>query len=176
MKLKTILTAAALAAASLSSFADTGGGPLDLSAGNASFGRDTASGSFVDTYSFTLAGMSYVTSGTASSASSGAAQDLDFGSVFITTSADPATAVLTFDGNLGSDANEFFSLAPTLLDAGSYLLIVKGTNTPDMASYNGTLAIAAAVPEPETYALMLAGALGFATRLRARRQAPTGRA
>ena len=168
MKLKAILTASALAVASLSSLADTGGGPLDLSLGNDSFGRDNASGSFVDTYSFTLAGMSYVTSGTASSASSGAAQDLDFSSVVITTAADPGTAILTFDGNLGSDANEFYSLSPTLLGAGDYLLIVKGVNTPDMASYDGTLAIAAAVPEPETYALMLAGfgALGFVARRR----------
>jgi len=170
MKLKAILTASALAVASLSSFADTGGGPLDLSLGNASFGRDSASGSFVDTYSFTLAGVSYITSGTASSASSGAAQDLDFSSVFITTAADPGTAVLTFDGNLGNDANEFYSLSPTLLTAGDYLLIVKGINTPDMASYDGTLAVAA-VPEPETYALMLAGfgAMGFMARRRKRK-------
>jgi hypothetical protein len=169
MKLKSILTASALAVASLSSLADTGGGPLDLSAGNASFGRDTASGSFIDTYSFTLSGSVYITSGTASSASSGSSQDLDFSSVFITTAADPGTAVLTFDGNLGSDANEFYSLAPTLLDAGDYLLIVKGVNTPNMASYDGTLAVAA-VPEPETYALMLAGfgAMGFMARRRKR--------
>jgi hypothetical protein len=171
MKLKAILTASALAVASLSSLADTGGGALDLSLGNASFGRDNASGSFVDTYSFTLTGSSYVTSGTASSAASGASQDLDFSSVVITMAATPGTPVLTFAGNLGTDFNEFFSLEPTALDAGNYLLIVKGINTPDMASYDGTLAITAAVPEPETYALMLAGfgAMGFIARRRNRK-------
>src|SRR3954452_16535933 len=132
MNLKAILTASALAVASLSSVADTGGGALDLSLGNASFGRDNASDSFVDTYSFTLAGNSYITSGTASSAASGSSQGLDRRSGVITTAAAPGTAVLTFDGNLGSDTNEFYSLAPTVLGAGDYLLIVKGVNTPNM--------------------------------------------
>ena len=166
MKLKNTFVAAALAVAASASFADTFASNLDLTAGNAFFGRNDASGSFVDTYSFTLLNTSFLVSATASSAASGD-QDLDYTSLLIKNSSD--VTVATFAGNLGTDANEFYALSQTLLAPGSYKLVISGLNSPTQASYSGNLAVSvAAVPEPETYALMLAGlgAMGFVARRR----------
>ena len=167
MKLSKLLAATALAVAASASFADTYSAALDLSAGNASFGRNDALASFVDTYTFTLAGSSWLLAGTASSAASGS-QDLNFTSLLVKNSANATVA--TFAGNLGTPSNEFYSLASTLLVPDTYRLIVTGINSLTQASYDGTLAITAApaVPEPETYALMLAGlgAMGFLVRRR----------
>ena len=71
MKLHHLAALFALAAATTASHADAIIAPLDLSAGNASFGRNNAVGAFTDTYTFTLAGTAYFTAATASSASSG---------------------------------------------------------------------------------------------------------
>ncbi len=167
---KKLLAAAALAVCSTAGYADAGGGALDLTSGSTFFGRADATGIFTDTWTFTLAGMSSLT-GTASS-SAVDSQDLDFGSVFIATQADPATPVATFAGNLGTDMNEFYSLAQTPLAPGAYAVVVNGTNSPLKAAYSGTLTIAAAaVPEPGTYALMFAG-LGIVAFIGLRRRRP----
>ena len=168
MKLTHSLAAIALAISASSSFADTFASGLDLSAGNTRFGRDDAVGSFVDTYDFTLVGSSYLISSTASSAAVGD-QDLDFTSLVIRNDAD--VIVATYAGNLGSDDNEFYSLTKTLLAAGNYRLVVSGINSASQASYSGNLAIAAAVPEPSTYALLLGGigAIGLFVRRRSMR-------
>ena len=164
-----LAAAAVLASVSLASQADTFTAPLDLSTGNTSFGRNNAVGSFVDTYTFTLTGSSYFLTGTASSAKSGL-QDLDFSSLVIKNSSNAIVA--TFDGNLGTSANEFYSLPEISLAAGSYSLVVTGVNSPAQASYSGNVAVTAAVPEPDTLALMLAGlaAVGFMARGQAARQ------
>lgn len=163
--MKTLALAAALALTAGASFADTFNGPLDLSDGNGSFGRDNAIGAFLDTYTFTLAG-DFLVSSTASSAAAGA-QDLDYSSLLIKNAADATVA--TFQGNLGTDLNEFYTLPSMLLGAGDYRLVVTGVNSLTQASYTGNLAIfAAPIPEPQTYALLLAGlaAVGFVARRR----------
>jgi hypothetical protein len=167
MKFSKTILAAALAIATSSSFADTGGGALDLSTGSTAFSR-TPIGAFTDTWTFSLVGSSFLTSSTLSSSAVGA-QDLMFTSAVITTAADPSTAVATFSGPTFIAANEFMNLSNFLLPAGDYDLIVKGVNSADAAAYSGTITIAAApIPEPETYALMMAGlgVLGFVARRR----------
>jgi len=159
-----IFIAAALAVGASSSFADSVTSALDLSAGNVFFGRNNAVGSFTDIYTFSLTGSTYFVSATSSSAQSGA-QDLDFTSLVIEDASN--NIVATFAGNLGNDANEFYSLSNTTLAMGDYRLIVTGVNSAAQASYSGNVAITP-VPEPESYALLLAGlgAVGFVARRR----------
>lgn len=177
MTLKKVLLASALAVAASSSFADAVVSMLDLSSGNARFGRDNTVGSFMDTYTFTLPNSAWLLSSTASSAASGS-QDLDYTSLQIT---DAFSNVLaTYDGNLGDDQNEFYSLRSTLFAAGNYQLLVRGLNSPAQASYSGNLAISAApngVPEPGTLALLFAGLGGavFVSRRGAANQASASR-
>lgn len=162
MTLKRVLAAAALAVAASPSLADAVVASLDLSTGNARFGRDTTVGSFTDTYTFTLLDGSYLVSSTASSAASGS-QDLDYTSLMITDAF--SNPIVSFAGNLGSDRNEFYALSDRLLAAGTYQLVVRGVNSPAQASYSGNLAISAAplvVPEPGSLALLLAGLGGAA--------------
>lgn len=164
MKLRHVLAFSLLATASTAGFADTFTAPIDLSSGNATFGRNNAIGSFVDTYNFTLADSSWFLTSSASTSASGM-QDLDFSSLTILNASNAVVA--TYAGNLGNDANEFFALPQTLLSAGAYQIVVNGVNSGTQASYSGTAAITA-VPEPTSGALALAGlaAIGFLVRRR----------
>lgn len=134
MKFAKIFTAAVLAVAASASFADSVTTAIDLSDGNARFGRDNAIGSFTDIYTFTLANTSYLLSATASTAASGP-QDLDCSSLVIEDAAN--SVVATFAGNLANNATEFYALSGTLLVAGDYRLIIRGISSPMQASYSG---------------------------------------
>lgn len=159
--------AMALALSASASFADSYNGSLDLGTGSVHFGRDDAVGTFEDIYNFVLPGPGYLLSSSASTASPDADHDLDFSSLVIKNSAD--VTIATFSGNGGTDANESYWLPSTFLPTGAYSLVVSGINSPGQASYSGNLSISvAAVPEPETYALMLAGLalVGFMSKRR----------
>jgi PEP-CTERM motif len=167
-KTPTLIATLLLAVTPLLSHADSVFLPLDLSTGNTSFGRNNAIGSFIDTYSFSLLGSPFLVTSTASTARSGT-QDLDFASLVIQNASN--IVVATFDGNLGSSSNEFYSLPEMTLPAGDYRLIVTGMNSVTQASYSGNLAVsavAAPVPEPDTLALWAAGlaAMAFIRRRR----------
>jgi len=167
MKFNKSIAAAALSLVAVSSFADTGGGALDLSTGSTFFGRTPSGSSFVDTYTFTLTSAELAIGSVDSSAIG--AQDIDFSSVVLTLG---GSTVATFANN-GTDAQEHYVLGQTLLAPGSYSLVITGTQTPDAASYAGNLAVAVApVPEPENYAMLLAGlgALGFVANRRRRQE------
>ncbi len=166
MKLNKILTAAAFAVVASASFADTGGGALDVSTGSTSFSRTPAAGLFTDTWTFSLVSNSFLTSSTLSSSAVGA-QDLMFTTAVITTAATPGTPLATFVGPTFAGANEFLTLSSFLLASGKYDLIVTGLNSAAPAAYSGTITVAA-IPEPETYALMLAGlgVIGFMAKRR----------
>jgi hypothetical protein len=163
MKLARLAALALLGAACTSSFADTTTSPLDISSGNALFGRNNAMGNFVDNYTFNLASSSFLTSSVSSSASG--AQDLDFTSIVIQNAA--SVVVASFSGNFGNDMNEFYALSQVQLAPGSYHLMVSGLNSVSQASYAGTMAVTA-VPEPASGALIMGGLglVGFIIRRR----------
>jgi hypothetical protein len=101
----------------------------------------------------------------AGSASPDSDHDLDFTSLVINDSSN--NLVATFQGNRGTDDNESYFLPTMTLPAGAYTLQITGVNSPGQAAYSGNISIAA-IPEPETYVMMLAGlmAVGFVARRR----------
>lgn len=148
------------------SFADIGGGALDMSSGTAIFGRSDAQSIFNDTWTFDLASAGTLITGTASSAAVGN-RNLDFSSLQLFQG---ESLLATFVGNSGNNQFEFYTLPELALNAGSYSLVVKGVNSPEQASYAGTLAVAVTpVPEPKSYAMMLLGLAGVGAFMRRRR-------
>ena len=163
MKLKFV-AAAVLALASATSFANS----LDPLNPSASF-SNTVTGAFTDTWTFNLGSASIV-------AASLTNVEITFGNFKfggitgfeawlngsqligpVTTTVNPPVIVTT--QVLAGGAS---------LPAGMYSLTVKGTGvTGGSASYGGNI-VATPVPEPETYAMMLAGlvAVGFLARRR----------
>ncbi|MCR5866336.1 MULTISPECIES: FxDxF family PEP-CTERM protein [Aquincola] len=104
-------------------------------------------GSFVDTFSFTLTGESTIEAGlTAVLPSSFSAGFFELSSFTSPGSIASGSIGSTFTANLA---------------AGDYFYTVKGVGTP--GSTYALKSVVAAVPEPETYALFLAGlgAIGF---------------
>lgn len=141
-----------LSALSLASFAAiAGGGPLDLSSGSTSFGSTPPVGGFTEEYTFSL-DVSSTVSGSITSVLNGL-QDVDFSFIGIIGTA----GVYSFTSRL-SDPFETWGLSSVVIPAGNYTLTIIGTNSPAAGSYAGTLA-ATAIPEPQTYVLMLMGLL-----------------
>lgn len=161
MKLK-LVAAAALAVASVASFATE-----VFPTPSASF-ANTVSGAFSDTWTFSLGSTSAVAASltnvevTFGGMSIGGIQGFEawlngiqlFGPTSTTTGAVIVKTQVLAGG--------------TTLPAGLYSLTVSGTGvTGSSASYGGNI-VAVPVPEPETYAMMLAGlvAVGFLARRR----------
>jgi len=159
MKLKQLAAAVLVTASAFGAHAD----PLDLSSGSAGFSNTPVIGGFTDTFTFTLTTPS-VANGSLTSALNGA-QDVDFASITLT----GPSGVFAFT-QLNPDPVEVWALpaAGASLASGAYTLTVIGTNSTAGGSYGGNFAVTA-VPEPETYALMLAGLMvvGFLSKRRA---------
>lgn len=173
MKTRTFATGLVLAAAALAAQADNlstnvnlGGNATELSA---AFGvTHIEQGNFVDTFNFTPSNGSYMVDGS-----------------LVTIGFTPPTDVnLNFailNGNYmtltGPGAFEYGYLLPTAITGPLVLTVIGNVGGADAmgpasASYSGTLNISP-VPEPEGYALMLAGLglVGVAGRWRRRRDA-----
>lgn len=130
-------------------------GPIDLSSGSAAFSNTPIAAAFSDTLTFTVTTPSLF-NGSVTSVVNGN-QDVDFTSITLT---GPGGAFL-FNLVLG-DPVELWAVpaAGFVLGAGAYTLTLIGTNSAGIGSYAGNLAVTP-VPEPETYALLLAGLLGI---------------
>ena len=101
-------------------------------------------------------------------------QDVDFTSIVLT----GPSGVMGFAMD-GSDPFETWTISTGVLSRGIYTLTGIGINSAAIGTYAGNIAVSPAsvgapLPEPGTYALMLAalGALHFVWR---RRKAPIGR-
>ena len=150
MKLRSIALAAALAASTLPAFAVSGNlGTLTLNDPEG-FGNffASATGVFSDTFTFSLASAMTVNGMTGFSGLPSFALVLK-DSVLDTIATDTTTGMFSF-----------------ALGAGTYTLNFVGMNATAGAFYGGNIT---AVPEPETYALMLAG-LGIIGFIGARRR------
>jgi hypothetical protein len=170
---KSLLMALLLASAgTIANAADfTSSTNVDISAGSANFGpvAEFSAGNFgktfSDTYTFSTTGLS------------------DSNANISWSSADDASALVLshFDlykvGTVGAIATgshasglDLWELATGSLSTGNYYLKVEGTiNTSDSISYAGNIAVTA-VPEADTYAMLLAG-LGLVGVVASRRKA-----
>jgi hypothetical protein len=163
MKFSTVAAAAALAVGSVGAFATTTS--IDVSSGSAGFFNTPPAGGFSDTFNFTLSTAATFTGIVTSVVNGG--QDVDLSSVTLS----GPSGLFSF-AQINSDPFEIWTLpTTTLLTPGSYSLTVLGVNSAAIGTYSGDIALSAAVPEPSSYALMLAGAgvIGFvAVRRRTR--------
>jgi len=153
MKLKPLVIASLVALTSLSSHAaniNQNWGVLDFE----STGKVSKSmGSFLDTYTFTLGGESVVDATFLS-------KGINFGSYSLFDETGTISLFGTSFGGQFSNANTWS------LDAGTYIFAIGG-KAGSAASYS-LAASTTPVPEPETYAMLLAGLgiIGFVARRR----------
>lgn len=164
MNLRPWAAAAVLSLCASSSFAIDS--VVTLTGGSGFFGA-TRAGAFNDNFIFSF-GSASTASSAVSSINLGGLQDVSFTSVNLTTGAGFTTVVATFN-NVMSGAIELRTLttSPTLTAGVQYAISVIGTASGGNGSYSGTVNVSP-IPEPETYALMLAGLVagGFLSRRR----------
>jgi hypothetical protein len=169
MKLKVLVAAAAIAFCGAAS-ALTGPGDLgNIDNSVVQIGASHNAGeTFSDVYAFSISNIGIGLGETVNLALDltpnlpGSTLDVAFTSVSFL---DAANNVLATDTN-GADGWSVVTLLPT---GGSYSFVVNGLSDGNFGGkYAGVIATVVAVPEPSTYALLLAGlgALGFAARRR----------
>ncbi|MBL8352816.1 MAG: PEP-CTERM sorting domain-containing protein [Burkholderiaceae bacterium] len=164
MKLKHLVVAAAVACGSAGAFA-VDLGPIPPTA---SFSMSHGAGAFLDTWSFDLGTESIVAASLTNVA-------VTFGSLSTGVITGFAATLNGVPLNLASSTvfNPPVTVKTQVLTGssqfgpGTFVLEVSGTAGAGGASYGGNI-VAIPVPEPETYAMMLAGlgALGFLARRR----------
>jgi PEP-CTERM motif len=156
MNLKQVVAVSLLALGSFNAKADVFN--VTVSGETTSFNHaNVAGGAFSDTWNFNVSGLVNA-DGLLSNFASRASQNIDF------TSASLNGVALVIDNTQQSAQLSLATLLPADF-TGPLQLIVNGTSGGN-GSYSGNLNITAAVPEPETYALLLAGLglVGFAAR------------
>ncbi|MBV6321575.1 FxDxF family PEP-CTERM protein [Duganella violaceipulchra] len=142
--------------------------PLDLSAGAAYVGHlvtgNNAGNTFADKYTFTLAGSSLISADVYSH--SGLAKNgLDITGLALYN----AGGLLLGGTQLSTGATDQWQLDSSILGAGSYYLLVSGSAMSKSAGSYSSGVTVTAVPEPETYAMLLGG-LGLIGAMVSRRQ------
>lgn len=145
---------------------------LDLTDGTGFFGDTLAAGnsgaSFDDHFTFTVDGTTgWNFDAVVSSISRTASTGLDITGLSLYSVA--GDALVASGMQMSSGAIDVWTVSTNSLAAGDYYLAVSGNLvSADAASFGGAVALAAPVPEPETYGMMLAGlgVVGFLARRR----------
>lgn len=174
---KSLIAAVVLASASFASTAamaaTVGNTPqvLDLTDGSGFFGDTFAmsnnGNTFADRFTFSVAGTGMSLDAIISSVSHSADTGLDITGLSLYNAA--GDALVSSGTSLQSGNIDVWTISGSNLAAGDYYLQVNGNLVSDQAaSFGGAVAMAAPVPEPETYGMMLAGlgVLGFLARRR----------
>jgi hypothetical protein len=176
---KSLIAAVVLASASFASTAamaaTVGNTPqvLDLTDGSGFFGDTFAmnnnGNTFADRFTFNVGDTSAGSSLDAiiSSVSHSADTGLDITGVSLYNAT--GDMLVSSGHSLQSGSIDVWTVSTNNLAAGNYYLQVSGNLVSDQAaSFGGAVAMAAPVPEPETYGMMLAGlgVLGFLARRR----------
>lgn len=145
---------------------------LDLTDGTGFFGDTLAAGnsgaSFDDHFTFTVEGTTgWNFDAVVSSISRTASTGLDITGLSLYSVA--GDTLVASGMQMSSGAIDVWTVSTNSLAAGDYYLAVSGNLvSADAASFGGAVALAAPVPEPETYGMMLAGlgVVGFLARRR----------
>ena len=177
--MKLTLIAVAALALSVGAHADTS---FDLGtvAGTLPVGNTTFFGSFTDTYSFSVASASTATAVALNTSYLILPSGPSLGKISLfAASLDSTPLVLDVSHDTSSGVYDLVvqtlhTLSPIPMLAGAHTLTFVGSGDATSGSYTGSLTVTAVsdpvttVPEPETYALMLAGlgAVGFLARRR----------
>jgi hypothetical protein len=147
---------------------------LDLTDGSGFFGDTFAANnggaSFSDRFNFSVTGSgNSILDAIVSSISRTTASGLSITGLSLYSATSGGRAAVATGSAVQSGATDVWTVSADNLAPGSYYLQVTGNLASDQAaSFGGAVALAAPVPEPETYGMMLAGlgALGFLARRR----------